>query len=535
MSSINIKIEKDYLALPVSRFVGTRCVRILKDGKLLDDFTLRLDFVNPGHTSFCDVSAYKGQEITIEVSPDIELGRLGETQTDIPAAQPDCRFRPLVHFTTPYGWINDPNGLFVYTSPVTKKTSYHLFYQHNPYDWVWGNMHWGHAVSEDLLHWTHLGDALAPDENGTMFSGSAIVDYGNKSGLKKGDEDVILLFYTCAGNTSNRSSGKRFTQNIAYSTDGGMTFTKYEHNPVVPHIAADNRDPKVVWCDEIGKFLMAIYLDRNEYCLLTSDNLTSWEELQRISIDGDAECPDIYPINVSGTNERKWVFSGASHHYLVGEFVGGKFSTCEKSKVLSYGDSSYAAQTYSYTENARRIQFAWDRNTSFGDDPICGQMGIPCELTLVKEKGDYYLCANPAKECEKLYAGERKYDNVALSPDSPFSVPMEDCAYEICLGISAETVKSGACVTAELFGQRITLETAKNILHVFDKTMPLSISDSSVEIRLVVDKGTLEAFVSGGKAVMTVPWTLDFNQKNCIFSSDSDAEIEKLEIRKLVL
>ena len=535
MSKIQIKIEKDYLALPVSRFVGTRTVRVLKDGKLLKDFTLRLDFVNPRHTSYYNVSEYKGQTVTIEVSPDIELSGLIGSQTDTPSVSNEYRFRPLVHFTTPYGWINDPNGLFVYTSPVTKKTSYHLFYQHNPYDWVWGNMHWGHAVSEDLLHWTYLGDALAPDENGTMFSGSAIVDYENKSGLKSGDEDAILLFYTCAGNTSQLSSGKRFTQNIAYSTDGGMTFKKYEHNPVVSHIAADNRDPKVVWCDEIGKFLMAIYLDRNEYCLLTSDNLTSWEELQRISIDGDAECPDIYPMNVSGSDERKWVFSGASHHYLVGEFSDGKFITCEKSKVLSYGDSSYAAQTYSYPNNARRIQLAWDRNTSFGDDPICGQMGIPCELTLVNDKGDYYLCANPAAECEKLYAGERKYNNVALSPASPFAVPMEESAYEITLLMNADTVKAGRCVTAELFGQRITLETSKNILQVFDKTMPLSISGETVEVRLIVDKGTVEVFVSGGKAIMTVPWTLDFNQKNCIFSSDADAEIEKIVIRKLVL
>lgn len=314
-----------------------------------------------------------------------------------------------------------------------------------------------------------------------------------------------------------------------------MTFKKYERNPVVSHIAADNRDPKVVWCDEISKFLMAIYLDGNEYCLLTSDNLTSWEELQRLSIDGDAECPDIYPLNVSGTAERKWVFSGASHHYLVGEFAGGKFVPCEKSKVLSYGDSSYAAQTYSYPKNERRIQLAWDRNTSFGDDPICGQMGIPCELTLVNEKGEYYLCANPVRECEKLYAGERTFGSTNLSPDSPFAVPMEESAYEISLVLSADTVKSGTCVRAELFGQKINFETAKNILRVSDKTMPLSISGGAAEVKLIVDKGTVEVFVSGGKAVMTVPWTLDFNQKNCILSSDSGAEIEKMAIRKLVL
>ena len=278
MSRVTMKIEKKYLSLPISSFVGTRTVCVKKDGNLLDDFTLRLDFVNPRAYACYDVSSLIGQEITFEVSPDIDAEKLEGCRTDVRDTEEfkTFGFRPFVHFTAPFGWINDPNGLVVYTSKVTGKTLYHLFCQHNPYDWVWGNMHWGHAVSEDLMHWEYLGEGLTPDENGTMFSGSAIVDYDNKTGLKSGEEDVILLYYTCAGHNSVRSAGKEFTQCMAYSTDGGMTFKKYENNPVVGHIAADNRDPKVIRCDELNCFIMAIYLDGNEYCILTSDNLLAW-------------------------------------------------------------------------------------------------------------------------------------------------------------------------------------------------------------------------------------------------------------------
>ncbi len=533
MSSIDILIEKEYLLLPVSAYVGKRSVSILKNGQLLDDFRLRLDFVTPSCTVSYKVSEYKGQNITIEVSPDIDLSGLADLAGDTPARARPCRFRPFIHFTAPFGWLNDPNGLVVYTSPVTERTSYHLFYQHNPYDWVWENMHWGHAVSEDLFHWTDLGDALSPDENGTMFSGSAIVDHENRSGLKRGDEDVILLFYTCAGNRSLRSAGKTFTQNIAYSVDGGKSFVKYERNPVISNIAGENRDPKVIWCDEIGKFLMALYLSGNEYALFTSADLLSWEELQRITIAGEAECPDIYPVTVEGSGERRWVLSGASHHYITGEMADGRFQPSGAVKHLNYGRFSYAAQTFSQPDGGRRIQMAWDRRAAFGDDPICGQMGIPCELSLVKEGEEYYLCALPVRECEKLYADEQIFENQLTGPDAGLSVPMERGAYDIRM--IWNTAGQKACITMDLFGQRIVFDAAENLLHIADETMPLAASGDLAEIRLVIDRATAEVFVNDGRAIMTVLWLLDLNQNTCVLRSDMDIAIDRIEIRKLML
>lgn len=237
-------------------------------------------------------------------------------------------------------------------------------------------------------------------------------------------------------------------------------------------------------------------------------------------------------LSLTATNgERKWILSGASHHYVVGDFTGGKFVPCAKAKFVNYGSTSYAAQTYSYPNNARRIQIAWDRDTFFGDNPICGQMGIPCELTLTEENGEYYLCANPAPECENAVRETKTFTSVSLGEDS-FMLPMDESAYILELSLDG-TQTADICI--ELFGQRIHLDRQKNALRVFDRTMPLNITGSPSSVCVVIDKGSLEAFVGGGKAMMTVPWTLDFNQKCMTVSSSARSAIEKLTVKKLAL
>jgi len=530
MGELRITVKAGFLVLPVSAYVGNHQLRLIKDGEVIDDITLRLDYRNPTAYSYYPIGCYMGQQLTLSVSPDMELRDL---QTDTPGTNNVGEaFRPVLHFTPAYGWINDPNGLLKYTSPVTGITIYHMFYQLNPYDWVWGNMHWGHAVSEDLFHWKHLEPALRPDDNGTMFSGSAIVDRENRSGLRTGEEDVILLFYTCAGNTSYRSAGKKFTQCIAYSNDGGMTFTKYEKNPVVEHIAADNRDPKVIWCEELGKFVMALFLDRNEYQLLTSDNFLVWEPLQTLQIERDGECPDFYPLIVDGNPaKRKWILSGASHNYVVLEVSGGKFKVVQNSRPLCSSSSSYAAQTFSTDDEMNRIQIAWNRNCSFGSAPLCGQMSIPCTLSLTERKDGYYLCASPVNELDTLCRETREFTAVDLS--EPLRVDLEESAYELDLEFDSAKVQSD--IRIDIFGQKILLETSRNTIRVERDTMPISVSASRPEIKCIIDKGSVEIFVSGGKAIMTTPWTLNFNQCYAVFSADTSAVVNRIALKKLVL
>ena len=182
--------------------------------------------------------------------------------------------RPQFHFTAKKGWLNDPNGL-VYFNGL-----YHLFFQHNPFGTEWGNMTWGHAVSKDLVRWTQLDDAIEPDKLGTIFSGSAVVDENNTSGFGTNGKAPLVCIYTAAGGTNTASTGKRFTQCLAYSTDG-VTFKKYEGNPVLPHQIVNNRDPKVIWYAPDKRWVMALYLDGHKYGFFGSPDLKNWTDHER--------------------------------------------------------------------------------------------------------------------------------------------------------------------------------------------------------------------------------------------------------------
>ena len=195
------------------------------------------------------------------------------------------KYRPQFHFTPQKGWTNDPNGLVFY------KGEYHLFFQHNPFDTKWGNMTWGHAVSHDLVHWKQLANAIEPDTRGTIFSGSAVVDDDNTAGLQSGEEKTLVAIYAAAGGTSPESKGQPFTQCIAYSNDRGRTWTKYSGNPVVPHILADNRDPKVVWHSPTKQWIMVLFLDGNTFRFLASPNLKNWTTLHDINGSGRRGVP----------------------------------------------------------------------------------------------------------------------------------------------------------------------------------------------------------------------------------------------------
>lgn len=238
---------------------------------LIFDFRIKLDFFTCECLAYINVEPYIGRDISIRFfaseeniipidTQEADAVPFALQQTDeIPkCSNMDNRYRPYIHFTTPYGWLNDPNGL-VYADGV-----YHMFYQHNPAGTERENMHWGHAVSSDLFHWEHLGNALCPDNKGTVFSGSAIADRKNLLCLRK-KETPLLLFYTAAGGTSRLSEGEPFSICLAYSTDGGRTFERYAGNPLLPNIVKNNRDPKVVWCPPLESYVMALYLEKSQY------------------------------------------------------------------------------------------------------------------------------------------------------------------------------------------------------------------------------------------------------------------------------
>jgi len=288
-------------------------------------------------------------------------------------------YRPQFHFTPKTNWTNDPNGLMYY------KGEYHLFFQHNPFGINWGHMTWGHAVSPDMVHWTQLDHAIHPDELGTIFSGSGVVDWGNTAGFQTGEEAVLVCIYTSAGGTSPESEGRPFTQSIAYSNDRGRTWTQYEGNPVLGHIAGSNRDPKVIWHEPTGKWVMALFLDGHDYALFGSPDLKEWTRLSDVHVEGASECPDFFELPVDGDPaSTRWVFWGASGNYLLGSFDGTSFTPEGESLRSNWGAHCYAAQTWSDIppSDGRRLQIAWMAKGEYPGMPFNQQMSFPRELTL---------------------------------------------------------------------------------------------------------------------------------------------------------
>ncbi len=321
----------------------------------------------------------------------------------------DETYRPQFHFTAQKNWLNDPNGLVYY------KGEYHLFFQHNPESTSWGNMTWGHAVSKDMVHWQQLPHAIERDKLGTIFSGSAVVDWNNTSGFGQSGKDAekpLVALYTAAGDTSPESKGQPFTQCLAYSIDQGRTWTKYAGNPVVKHIIGGNRDPKVIWYAPTKHWVMALYLDGIDYALLTSPDLKSWTQVQKMSLPGCGECPDFFELGVKGDGKtRKWVFTAANGQYLVGVFDGEKFTPEQPLQQVDFGANYYAVQSYSDIPPAdgRRIQIAWMTGGSYPQMPFNQQMSFPCELTLRKTEDGLRMYRWPVKEISNLYEKEQRW------------------------------------------------------------------------------------------------------------------------------
>ena len=511
MKTQTVTVQNKYMVLPVNPHVGKKRIFFFEnESTLVWDFDAPIDFLHPTHFTYLDLSHLMGKTLTLSALPSMKLAFFF---TDvIPDGYYHEPWRPIVHFSAKIGWINDPNGM------VYDGARYHLFFQHNPTDSTWGNMTWGHAVSTDLVHWSQLDEALIPDGMGTMFSGSGIVDKHNVSGLKENEQDPILLFYTAAGGNSSLSKDQPFTQCMAYSTDGGNTFRKYAHNPVIPHIKGGNRDPKVVWCDELSCYLLALYLDGDEYAIFRSGDLLHFTELQRLHLTGDDECPDLYPLPVEGEEGvRKWVFSGASDFYLVGDFVDRKFTPCQESTPCFFGHrTGYAAQTFSDAPRDRRIKMAW--NILHAPESVFeNQMGIPTRISLKKADGIYRLCTVPVEELASLRAettvhrvGDRL--QVELTRDGydiELTAPMDSPDFDL-----------------RFFGYTIRVRPSENKICYRDVTMPLSFTKEGIAIRLIVDTLGVEIFTDSGLAWSVMSGPSDYNLSDLMITPPGERDLD---------
>ena len=404
------QIDKKYLNLPVQMNQDRQEMHFLLQNKSQRKFVIRLSDGAPDYWVFADMSAFQGETLTVSY-PHKVSGMELIYQADRWAGQDSVyreKYRPQFHFSSQRGWNNDPNGLVYYDG------EYHLFYQHNPHEIHWENMHWGHAVSKDLLHWQELGEALYPDELGTMFSGTATIDVDNTAGFQTGTNPTLIAAYTAHKNLGNGDAIE--TQCIAYSNDRGRTFTKYKGNPVVDSKAKWNsrntRDPKIFWHQPTEKWIMVLF-ERDGHSFYNSDDLKDWKYQSHLS--GFWECPELFELPIDDNKyHTKWVIYGASGTYMLGDFDGKTFHVTSGKHQYVQGQL-YAAQTFNNIPDSdgRRIQIGWGRGITHGGKMPFGQMMLfPTQLTLRSTRNGVRLFNEPIQEISALHHKSHRWDQL---------------------------------------------------------------------------------------------------------------------------
>jgi len=486
-----ITVEKRYLHLPVRNGASMRRVRLVVDGQTVREFDIELAEAEPDFWVFCDVSPFAGKQVTIAVDrlPTDSQGLAAiEQADDVPDAAGlyQEKYRPQLHFSSRRGWNNDPNGLVYYGG------EYHLFYQHNPYGWRWGNMHWGHAVSPDLVHWTELPIALYPHQFGDWcFSGSAVVDEKNTAGFQTGDEKAIVAAYTSTGRG----------EAIAFSNDRGRTFTEYDGNPVVEH---RGRDPKVIRYEPDGHWVMAVYDERDDskgLAFYTSSDLKAWEFQSRI--DGYYECPELFELAVDDDKgNTRWVVYAADGEYAVGQFDGRTFIPESGKHRFNHGNCFYASQTFSDVppEDGRRIQIAWGR-IGHPDMPFNQMMDFPVELTLRTTEEGIRMFAEPVREIELLHVKGHAWKDETLEPGKNLLENITGELFHVRADFAPGDAKQ---LGFKIRGVPVTYEGEKRELVCGDKTAPVELVDGRLRLEILVDRTSIEIFAQAGRLYMPI-------------------------------
>ncbi|MBA7636941.1 Levanase [subsurface metagenome] len=342
---------------------------------------------------------------------------------------------------------------------------------------------------------------------------------------------MLVAFYTSAGEFAPVE--KPYTQSIAYSNDRGRTWVKYKDNPVIEHIRAANRDPKVIWHEPTKTWIMALYLDEDDFTLLSSKNLKQWTRLQDLKLPDSSECPDFFELPVDGDPANtRWVFWGANGRYLLGTFDGHKFVPQTEALESRVGNF-YAAQTFSDIpkSDGRRIQIAWMAGGEFPDMPFNQQMSIPCELTLRKFPKGIRLCRLPVREIAKLRGRQYSWRDTALKPGknplSGISAELFEIQAEIDLG-------SASWFGFRLRGVRLVYNVKEGTLRCKRNKAKLAAVDGRIKLHILVDRTSIEVFANDGRVSLFVCSPLDVDNNSVkVFARGGQAKIQNLNLWKL--
>ena len=514
---IKDKAKKQFLMLPVQEDADGANIQVIVNNAQQQSLNVKLA---AGHVDYyvpLDISKFNGKTVVFDIDiwgdkkPTEKVKNYvcwkEISQSDNFNTKNKEKFRPEYHHTPVYGWMNDPNGMF-YLDGV-----YHLYYQWNPYGSQWENMTWGHSTSTDLINWTAQPSAIVPDALGAIFSGSCVVDKNNTAGF---GTNAVIAFYT--------SAGRNQVQSMAYSTDGGKTFTKYENNPVIIGDCPDFRDPKVFWNDDLKAWNLILAAGQ-EMRIYSSNNLKDWKYESSFGTgygchDGVWECPDLVKIN------NKWVllcninpggiYGGSATQYFVGDFDGKHFTTNQKQTLwLDYGKDHYATVTFCNAPQNRHIALAWMSNWQYANNVPTKQFrsanSVPRDLGIFEADGIYYCTSKPSPELLKMRSSIVKN-------------PTEIC--EIVVDIKKDTKITLSNTKNEYV--TISYDTKTQLLkfdrrHAGDNSFSsdfatetsVKVPSGSKQLRIFVDRCSIELFDSEGKAVMT----------NLVFPSESYSTI----------
>lgn len=570
---VRVTGDSRYLLLPVQESTDDARINVLVDGNVAETIYVRLAKSKTDYTVPFDLIPYKGHDVMLDVVIPQSRGSVREAKDDacwrgiVLADTFDTanreKYRPAFHHTPRYGWMNDPNGMFY------KDGRWHLYYQYNPYGSKWQNMTWGHSVSDDLVNWEHLPEAIRPNGLGSVFSGSCAVDHDNTAGF---GNDAVIALYTSAGTSQ--------MQSLASSTDDGLTFNIYPSNPVLT-LESEARDPKVFWNDSTKEWnlILAHALD-HEMLIFTSPDMKSWTLQSSFgkglgAQGGVWECPDLFELPVAGTDEKKWVllcninpdgpFGGSGTQYFVGDFDGKTFKADTdaadnvSTKWLDYGKDHYATVTWSDAPDGRRVALGWMSNWQYAADVPTMQFRsantLPREMGLFRAPdGKVYASSAPSPELEALrgkLAAKVKKTTMGRKARS-FALPSENGGIcEILMDIEASKAKTVNVVFSNSQGEKVVMQYDPAAATLsFDRTQsgitdfsegfpavtvtPTHETSGRIALRIFVDRSSMEVFGNNGQFVMTnlvfprTPYTA-----LSVSTEGGNAKVENLRIYSL--
>ncbi len=570
---VRVTGDSRYLLLPVQESTDDARINVLVDGNVAETIYVRLVKSKTDYTVPFDLTPYKGHDVMLDVVIPQSRGSVREAKDDacwrgiVLADTFDTanreKYRPAFHHTPRYGWMNDPNGMFY------KDGRWHLYYQYNPYGSKWQNMTWGHSVSDDLVNWEHLPEAIRPNGLGSVFSGSCAVDHDNTAGF---GSDAVIALYTSAGTSQ--------MQSLASSTDDGLTFNIYPSNPVLT-LESEARDPKVFWNDSTKEWnmILAHALD-HEMLIFSSPDMKSWTLQSSFgkglgAQGGVWECPDLFELPVAGTDEKKWVllcninpdgpFGGSGTQYFVGDFDGKTFKADTdaagnvSTKWLDYGKDHYATVTWSDAPDGRRVALGWMSNWQYAADVPTMQFRsantLPREMGLFRAPdGEVYASSAPSPELEALrgkLAAKVKKTTVGRKARS-FALPSENGGIcEILMDIEASKAKTVNIVFSNSQGEKVVMQYDPAAATLsFDRTQsgitdfsegfpavtvtPTHEASGRIALRIFVDRSSMEVFGNDGEFVMTnlvfprTPYTA-----LSVSAEGGNAKVENLRIYSL--